>query len=284
MSVVELTESAFDSQNMGGRLAQKKRAFEDLQQGCKQWPIWLKLAWQDIYLRYRRSVIGPFWITLSMAIMVYSMGFLYAHLWHVPMATYLPYLASGIVAWNFISNLIIESTDVYLLSGSLIRQIKLPYSLYIHRMCMRNVMIFFHNILVMLPIYFIFYRQIHINFSFVFFWVDLCVLYVNVFLFANIVGIVCARYRDLGQVFKSLVQVCFFLTPILWDIQTLPERLQFIASLNPFYVFVELIREPVLGHYPTLANYGVVGVSTLIGVLLNYVLFVKYRSRIVYWL
>src|SRR3990167_7170629 len=69
-------------------VTQRQLAQEDITDGCKKWRIWLMLAYQDIKLRYRRSVLGPFWITMSMAITVYSMGYLYGHLFHIPIQEY----------------------------------------------------------------------------------------------------------------------------------------------------------------------------------------------------
>src|SRR5690242_11037894 len=74
-------------------------AINDLVNGLKKWNIWLMLAYQDVKLRYRRSVLGPFWITISMAITVYSMGFLYGHLFHSKLQTYFPFLVAGMLGW-----------------------------------------------------------------------------------------------------------------------------------------------------------------------------------------
>src|SRR5438128_5122767 len=92
---------------------QKQLAWQDLKEGWRKWPIWLMLAYQDIKLRYRRSVLGPFWITLSMAISVYSMGYLYGHLFHSDLQVYFPFLVSGMISWALISSLISDLTDAF---------------------------------------------------------------------------------------------------------------------------------------------------------------------------
>lgn len=284
MSVLNLSTNVINEQENFTHTDQKTLAWKDILDGLKQWRIWVQMAWQDISIRYRRSMLGPLWITLSMAIMVYSMGFLYAHLWHVKLENYFPYLVAGMVVWTFFSTLIVDSTDAYLFSGSLIRQIKLPYSLHIHRFCFKNVIIFFHNLLVLIPIYIIFYSKWTWSFSPIVFFIDLIIVYTNVFLFSNLIGLTCARYRDLGQAFKSLIQVLFFLTPVMWDIHVLPIKYQTWMSYNPLYNFIELLRAPLLGQLPTAHHYLIVGLCTLLGVFFNYLLFVPYRSRIVYWL
>lgn len=263
---------------------QQKKALEDFILAIKKSHIWFLMAWQDIQLRYRRSVIGPFWITLSMAIMVYTMGFLYAHLWNVSLQEYFPYLATGLLAWGLIASVMMESTETYLFSVGLIKQIKMPYFLHIHRMCTRNFIIFAHNLLIMLPIYLLFPQQFSLSFAYLLFFVDVMILYVIAVLYSNVISMVCARYRDLGQIVKSLVQVLFFLTPVMWKIDTLPAHIRQWMVLNPFYHLVEMIRQPLMGFYPSVEN--VLGISILFGIgcLLNRWLFVPYRARIVYWI
>src|ERR1700686_2821463 len=71
--------------------------------GFRAWRVWTILGWDDIRQRYRRSVIGPFWITLSMGIFILVLGVIYSRLFHTDLQTYLPYLTVGFVVWGFIS-------------------------------------------------------------------------------------------------------------------------------------------------------------------------------------
>src|SRR3990167_5468257 len=119
----------------------------DLIEGIKKWRIWFLLGWQDIKMRYRRSFLGPFWITISMAVMIYTMGFLYAKLFKIELTNYFPFLAAGILIWNLISTSIIEMTNAFIESTGFIRQIKLPFTVYILRTLTRNFIVFIHNAL-----------------------------------------------------------------------------------------------------------------------------------------
>src|SRR3989338_10164686 len=93
------------------QISQKQLAWDDFKESLQHWRIWLMLAYQDIKLRYRRSVLGPFWITISMAVTVYSMGFLYSHLFHIELSQYYPFVVASMLAWSLISSVIIEMTD-----------------------------------------------------------------------------------------------------------------------------------------------------------------------------
>lgn len=263
---------------------QSQLALRDIIDGLKHWPIWLMLAYQDIKLRYRRSVLGPFWLTLSMAITVYSMGFLYSHLFHIELAHYFPFLVAGMLGWSLISTVVIETIDGLVTSDGFIKQIKLPYTLYIHRIVTRNVIIFFHNMLVIVPIYLIFHANVSVNIKTLLVIPGLLVIYFNAISYGLILGMIGARYRDVSQIIKSLVQVVFFITPVMWSADVLKGVNRYIADANPFYSFLELIRAPLLGTVPTALNLSMVAAVSLFGGFVAYKMLVKYRSRIVYWL
>lgn len=263
---------------------QKQLALYDLIDGVKKWRIWLLLAYHDIKLRYRRSILGPFWITLSMAITVYSMGYLYGHLFRIPIAEYFPYLVSGMLAWSLISNTLNELVDTFSLSEIMLKQLKLPYSLYVHRIAARNIIIFLHNLLVIVPILIIFHQTIKVDWHLLMLIPNLFIIYVNAICYGIILAMLGARYRDIPQVIKSLITVVFFITPIMWKLDILPPQKRFIVFLNPFYSFVELIRAPLVGYLPSLLNIGMVLMVTFIGLISSYVLFTARRVRIIYWL
>jgi len=265
-------------------VSQRQLALQDISKGFLSWHIWLMLAWQDIKLRYRRSILGPFWITISMAVTVYTMGFLYGHLFHMDLQQYYPYLVSGMLTWALISSAITELTDTFITSDGLLKQIKLPYSLYLHRVIARNMIIFFHNLLVMLPIYFIFHEGAKFNFNTLLILPGLAILYLNAFIYGLVLAMIGARFRDISQIIKSLVQIIFFVTPIMWNPSILPEKYKLFVMLNPVYSYIELVRAPLTGKLPAAFTLGMTGLLTIIGIMICARLFVPYRSRIIYWL
>ncbi len=262
----------------------KKLAWLDLKEGLIAWRIWMMLASQDIKFRYKRSTLGPLWLTLSMAITVYSMGYIYSQLFQTDVAEYYPFLVSGMVAWTFISTLVLDFSEGFLNDYGLIKQIKLPYSLYIHRILARNILIFLHNIIIMIPIFIIFHDNAPINMHTLFLIPALGIIYVNAFFYGLVIAIACARYRDIPPIIKSTMQVIFFITPVMWSPEALIGKKHIIVDLNPMYIFLELVREPLLGHLPSTKNIIVALAITLFGFLISFQLLSHYRKRIIYWL
>lgn len=256
-------------------------ALTDILLGFKEWRIWLLLAWQDVKLRYRRSTLGPFWITLSMAVTVYTMGLLYSLLFKMDLSHYYPFLAAGILSWSLISSLLTEGAGVFVESEQFIKQMKQPYSLFVFRMVIRNFIIFFHNILVFVPIVLFFHIKITVYSLFIF--LGLGIVWINGIIYSGLLAILGTRFRDINQLVASLLQVVFFLTPVIWPPSTLPVQYQLIVKFNPFAQFVELLRNPLLGSLPSTYTVFVIAAVTLVGLLSAFMIFAQYRARIVYW-
>lgn len=264
---------------------QRVLAWRDILDGFGKWRIWLMLAYHDIKLRYRRSVLGPFWLTLSMAITVYSMGYLYGHLFRSDIINYFPFVVGGMLAWSFISTVLIDLTETFSNGvDNIIKQIKMPYSLYVHRVVARNLIIFFHNVFVMLPVYLFFSQAAKIDYYTLLLIPNLIFIYLTAFSFGLIFAMLGSRYRDISQMIKSLVQVIFFVTPIMWSPNLLPANKMFLVLLNPVYSFIQLIRAPLLGQVPTFTNYFIALSVMGAGMFIAFKLFTRCRARIIYWI
>src|SRR3989304_5582475 len=120
-------------------------ALRDMETGLRDVHVWTMLAWQEIRQRYRRSTLGPFWLTISTAAMVGGMGPLYGLIFGQDLSWYFPYLAIGFVVWQLMASIINDSTQVFIGADQFIKQIKMPFSIHVLRMVWRNAIIFAHN-------------------------------------------------------------------------------------------------------------------------------------------
>jgi ABC-type polysaccharide/polyol phosphate export permease len=257
-------------------------ALRDIVQGFKQWDVWLVLGWQDIRLRYRRSTLGPFWITLSMGVTIFGMAFLYGYLFKIDTRAYFPYLASGMIIWSFFSTLVTDGTQVFLESASYLKQVKLPFTVFVLRIIVRTSIIFLHNLVIMIPVMVFFHLAP--TWNLLLFIPALLLVFLAVFSYVFILGIFGARFRDVTQIVSSVIQIVFFVTPIMWNAALLNGKHEYIITLNPFAHFLELLRAPLLGTTPNLLSLLVCVVITLVGLCLSFLLMVRVRKRIIYWL
>ncbi len=260
---------------------QLKRAWHDIRAGWSRHELWVTLAIQDVRQRYRRSKLGPFWITLSMAIMVLALGVLYGQIFGQELKDYLPFLAAGFVVWNLIASLINEGCQAFILAEGMIRQLNAPLSIYVYRILASASIALFHNIWVYLAVAFWF----GVKLDWVLLWVvpALLIILINGFWAALFFGVLSARFRDVPLIIGSLMQLLFFITPVIWKPEMLPGRALWL-QLNPFHHLVEIMRAPLLGQLPGLANWLFVILITLGGLALAALFYSAYRWRIAYWI
>jgi ABC-2 type transport system permease protein len=265
-----------------------ERSFDDLRGGWQQRELWGHLGWQDIKQRYRRSVLGPIWITISMAVTAIALGILYAGLFGNDLSVQLPYILVGFIVWAFISGCVLEGTEVFIANEGLIKHLPAPLSVHVYRLIWRQTLLFAHNMIVYLVMLFVFPRPLS--------WTVLLAIPAFLLLMINgawvalVFGIFTTRFRDLTPIIQSLVQLTFFLTPIVWIYDdflhspnpAIAQRAR-LAELNPVLHFVEIIRRPLLGQQQVLHYWIVVLVITVVGWALALFVLRRYRSRVSYW-
>ena len=122
-------------------------AFTDLIDGARLTHLWVRLGWQDIRRRYRRSVLGPLWLTISMGLMVALLGTLYGRIFKVGAADYLPYLTLGFVIWGLVNGLTTDGCTALVNARNIIQQVRLPLSVHVYRVVWSNLIVFCHNAL-----------------------------------------------------------------------------------------------------------------------------------------
>lgn len=258
-----------------------EKGLNDLAQGARRWPLWTALAWQDIRKRYRGSVIGPLWITISMGLWVTTIGLLYSQLFKIPIETYLPFLTAGFLLWTLISQMITEAGTVYISAQGILKQMNLPLSLFAYQAVTRHVIVFLHNVIIYVVVAFLF--PVAINLYWLLALPALVFYVINGIWISLLLGMVCARFRDVPPIVNSVLLVFFFLTPIFWTPETFAGR-PVIYMANPFYHLIEIGRAPLLGNPPTLTSWGMVLAVTVGGWVLTFIVFSRFRKRVVFWL
>jgi ABC-2 type transport system permease protein len=263
-----------------------QRAFADLGQGWKRRPLWGYLGWQDIKQRYRRSVLGPLWISISMGVVATAMGILYGALFGEDITTFLPYVATGLLIWNFINGCIVEGSEVFIANEGLIKFLPAPLSLHVYRLVWRQTLFFLHNMVVWAILMMIYPQPL--NWSLLLAVPAFALLVVNGAWIAVLTGIIAARFRDIPPIIASITQLLFFMTPIVWQYDTLLRNPAVagrarIAEINPVLHFVEILRQPLLGQPIVPRHWYVAGAITMIGCLAALVCLRNYRARVPYW-
>lgn len=262
-------------------MARYRLAAWDVVDGLRLWPLAWSLGWLDIRLRYRGSILGPFWLTLSTAIMVATLGFLYAELFHTDIHQYLPFLALSQVLWFFLATLVGDACTCFTQAEGMIHAVRMPLFLHAVRTVVRNVLVMAHNIVVIVAVDLIF--QVWPGWHGLIAIPGLFVWLIDALAICLLLGAFCARFRDIGPIVGSVMQIAFFLTPVLWQPSQLGAKAVYLP-LNPFFALIEIVRAPLLGTSPSVIVWiAAIGYS-LVLCIISWMLFVQARGRVAFWI
>jgi lipopolysaccharide transport system permease protein len=256
------------------------RALEDLSLGFRRWRLPVALAQLDIRNRYRGSVLGPMWLTLSTAVTFIALGLLYSTLFKINLHDYLPFLVVSLILWNVFSQLITEACTSLVVAEGIIRQLPLPFTVHALRCLMRNAVIAAHNLPLILVVFLIF--GINPGLTALLAIPGLMLFVLNAFALVMFLGMLCARFRDIGPIVGTLTQLAFFMSPVIWKPELLHDR-QVWLVLNPVFDLMEVVRGPLLGQSPSLLIWAAACGITTVVCALSFAFFVRFRGRIAFW-
>jgi lipopolysaccharide transport system permease protein len=258
----------------------RERAAEDLRGGLARWRLAWALARSDITHRYRGSVLGPFWLTLSTAVMLAALGFLYAKLFRMDVASYLPWLAVSLIVWNMISQIVTDATASLTGAEGVIRQMPLPYSVHALRVVFRNAVIAAHN----LPLIGLVFAVFGVVPGWGALWSipGFVLIAVAAFAAAIFLGMICARFRDIPPIVGSVMQIAFFISPVIWKPEMVGHWEPFLP-LNPVFAIMETVRGPIMGTGAGVLVWTLAIAWTAALVAGAWVFFVRFRGRIAFW-
>jgi lipopolysaccharide transport system permease protein len=264
-------------------LATRNRwAMTDIGGGARLWRLAWALGWLDIRLRYRGSMLGPFWLTISTGVMVGALGLLYSTLFKIGLRDYLPFLALSQVLWGFLAALVSEACTTFTDAEGVIRSVRMPFFVFSMRTLIRNAIALGHNIVVILVVFAIFNTwpgwQAWLAIPGFALWA------LDALALTLLLGAFCARFRDIQPIVNSVMQIAFFVTPVIWKPAQLgPAGIEKLA-LNPFFDLLEIVRGPLLGSDIAATTWvGALGYSVILCAV-SWAFFVRARGRITFWM
>ena len=241
------------------------------------------LGWHDVKQAYRRSALGPFWLTIGMAVQISTMGLVFGLIFKTQLTEYLPFLATSVIVWGFISSSINEGCMTFIASEAMIKQLNLPHYQYVLRTLWRNLVSAGHNFLILPIVFLVFWR--FPGLPLLGFIPGLVILMLNISWVVGLIGLASARFRDMPPIVSSVMTIAFYVTPVMWYPKLIENNslAHMLLGLNPIYHWLQIVRLPILGQWPTFENWGLALLSAGIGWLVTLGTFKKYKNMIAYW-
>jgi lipopolysaccharide transport system permease protein len=259
---------------------QTRRATQDIHKSVLKWRVWNLLAWQEIKQRYRRSTVGPFWLTLSMGVQIITMGVVFSFLFSQSFGRAIPYVALGFIFWSMIAGIINDGAMAFVSSSTWILQINMPLTTYVLQRVWSNVIMMAHNLVIFVILVLIY--SIY-NLTFPLFFLTLPLVLLSLGWAPLLLAVAATRFRDLPAIVTNSFNLLFWLTPIAYRPDQLGTK-AIILEFNPLTHMLALLREPLLGELPSALNLAVVVATGIVGWAITFPFFARFRGRIAYWL
>lgn len=260
-----------------------KVALKDIFGAINRYSLVGMLGWQDVKQRYRRSALGPFWLTISMGVMIGTIGIVFGSIFKTSLEEFLPFLASGMILWSFFTTVTNEGCVGFINAERIIKQLPIPLFVHIMRIIWRNIIILVHNLIILPLVFLAVGKPVFLTIFLVI--PGFLLVTLNLSWIALMLGILCARYRDLPQIVTSIINVIFYFTPIMWMPHLVPQRAgEYILGLNPVYHLMEIVRAPLLGQVPAASSWITCLVIAVCGWTATILVYGRYKRRIAYWL
>lgn len=254
----------------------------DLRDTVRYWRVVHLLGFSTLRSRYARSRFGQAWITISNALFILVVGFIWAKIWKMPLADYLPYVGIGYVTFLLLSQSLSESCTVLVLDARVYSNESRPFLLSVCALVYKNLIIFLHNIPLILGFAIWAGGLSGVTLAYPLYWMLTLIFLVSA---GYVLALLCARFRDLSQIVSLIMQTAFLLTPVVWQMDFVPVDFRDALILaNPFAAFIEMLRGPLLG-WPVSALVMIsVCMWTFGSMVLAWLIHSWLRREIIFWI
>jgi len=255
----------------------------DLRDGLSRRQVWWGLSWQAIRSQYRRTYLGPWWLTVQQVIFVAGLSLLFGILMHQDLKTFVPYVTIGFIVFTWMTTMLSGGATCIVQNTPSIKTATGPLSTYALNNFASATIQFAHNAVMIVFVVVVF--QGYVDWTVVIVPLAFAVVAVNGIAIGLWLGPVVARYRDVGPIVVSLTSVLFFFTPIFWRTSDLTNaQIAALAGWNPFAYLLEFFRAPLLGAWPRGVVWIGVAIITVVNLFVAIVHFSRTRDRLAYWL
>jgi ABC-type polysaccharide/polyol phosphate export permease len=258
-----------------------RAAYRDLARGVELAPLWWRLGVEQLITRYRRTILGPFWIASSTLATAIALSVVFGSLFGGAWRENFPFVLAGVVAWSLAGSIVSDGANTFITASGTMQVHKLPLTFHSFLQMTRVMLTFFHQLIA--------------------FWIVTLVLKMGaiphweilfsipvvlmVGLFASIpLGMLSTRFRDINYMINFIMSALFMLTPVFWRRSQIRDKLHWIVDYNPMSHLIEIVRQPLLGHPAPLSNWMAVAGIFASSAIIAFLCLVLFRRRVVFWL
>ena len=232
------------------------------------------LVASDLKVKYQSSVLGFAWSMLNPLLMMLVLYAVFNSIFRFEQEHFALYLLIGIIAWRFLANGTMAAMSSIVGKPSLVTKIFIPREVLTFSMAMSAFISSILEFAVLIPLLLI--LGVSLSFTMLLFPVIHILFFVMVYGLSLVLASLYVYYRDLNQIWDILLQVGFYLAPIIYPISLVPEKYIFYYMLNPVTRLMVMYRDTLLyGTIPSALDFLIVAMCGLVFLIIGTMIFRK---------
>lgn len=199
-----------------------------------------ELTIASIKSRYRKTWAGFLWVVLNPLLMFGAQSIVFRKIMKINVPDYYLFLLGGLLPWIFFTTTVQMGTPVFVTQAQLLKSFKINPWVVLGAQVMDSFVNFVASFLIiMLPFYFISEKSFTSLFLLPVAFLPLLVGTLSITITLSVLNVF---YRDINFVMNFIFSLLFFLTPIFYPREWVPEQYMWMVDLNPVIYFIDPFR------------------------------------------
>ena len=239
--------------------------FTEFKDCLLDYKYWSHFSLINTKIKYRDTVIGPFWNIISQTILILAIAFGYSSFFNnEKLIDFIYYTAIGLFIWIFAINCLNDSTSILDNKKNIILEQNINIKFFIFELIFSNFIIYLHSFIIIFILFFI--STIKVNIYILVSFLGLFIILINIIFLTYSIMILSVIFKDVKKIIENLLVILFFSTPIIWSEELMNEKLRFMLNFNPCYHLLNIFRNPLLNKINQQYFY-----SLLISVIISFI-------------
>ena len=195
-------------------------------------------------VKYKRSKLGLSWSMLNPILNITVVSFVFSQVMGMPYQKFVVFYFSGFLAWTLFSSSLLQSANSLIVNEALIKKVPINLIIFPLTFVAVSTVEFLMGFAVLAIL--LFFLGLKLSMAFLFLPVSLLLLVMFSTGVCLIVSVLTSFYRDVAYILTVVVQLWFYLTPVLYPKKFLLAKSQILAMINPMVVYIDLFRDPIV--------------------------------------
>ena len=281
VSPIEVAHGSRDPRPLYDSEARPPAPIEELLSAWRYRDLLAQLIARDIKTRYKRSVLGVGWTMLNPLLTMTVMTVVFGQLFRIETKNYPAYLLSGVLIWNFFSQTTTAAMQQLMSGGSLFHRVYVPRTIFKLAAVGTGVV----NLLLALVPLAVIMAFTGSTFGLPLLWLVLLIPLIAGFALGIglIMSTLSVSFPDVIEMYAVLLNVWFFLTPVMYPITIVPDSYRPLVIANPMFYLITAFRSPIHDAAPPDPAFLAMSlIVTIVSLAVGWVLFTSRADRIAY--